>query len=77
MLTMQRDRVGYRLILLDGHVIGEIKRQTHSRWDATLWMSDVVLQRHAGTAQDAFHALKTAHYWHCAQKFKKTALEQS
>ena len=76
MLTMQKDRIGYRSILLDGRIIGEIKRQTHSRWDGILWLGDLALQRHAGTAQDAFHALKTAHYWHVRKKQRVAVLEQ-
>ena len=76
MLTMQKDRIGYRSILLDGRIIGEIERQTHSRWDGTLWLSDLTLRRHAGTAQDAFQALKTAHYWHLEKKRSEAVPEQ-
>ena len=76
MLTMQKDKVGYRSILLDGNVIGEIQRQTHSRWNGVLWLNEVVVQRHAGTAQDAFQALKTAHYWHLEKKRREAVLEQ-
>ncbi len=76
MLTMQKDGIGYRSILLDGHIIGEIKRQTHSRWDGTLWLSELALQRHAGTAQDAFQALKTAYYWYLRKKQREAVLEQ-
>jgi hypothetical protein len=76
MLTMQKNRIGYRSIVLDGHIIGEIKRQTHSRWDGTLWLSDLALQRHAGTAQDTFHALKTAYYWYLRQKQREAGLHQ-
>ncbi len=76
MLTMQKDKVGYRSILLDGNVIGEIQRQTHSRWDGMLLLSDLTLERHAGTAQDAFQALKTAHFWHLEKKRREAVLEQ-
>jgi hypothetical protein len=75
MLTMQKDRIGYRSILLDGHIIGEIQRETHSRWNGTLWLRDLALQRHAGTAQDTFHALKTAHYWHLRKKQNEAVLD--
>jgi hypothetical protein len=75
-MMMQKDRIGYRSILLDGHIIGEIQRRTHSRWDGTLWLSNCVIQRHAGTAQDAFHALKTAHYWYLREKQREAVLEQ-
>jgi hypothetical protein len=75
MLTMLKDGVGCRLILLDDTIIGEIKRQTRNRWDGTLWLNDGTLRRHAGTAQDTFHALKTAHYWHLDEKKRVRVLE--
>jgi hypothetical protein len=75
MLTMLKDGIGCRLILLDGIIIGEIKRETRNRWDGTLWLNGATLQRHAGTAQDTFHALKTAHYWHSKKKLTGQVLE--
>jgi hypothetical protein len=68
MLTMQKVRTGYQLILVDDNIIGEVEYKKQSRWHGTLRLDGITLHRHARTARDTLEMLKTAHYWHLKGK---------